>query len=239
MPTCMWESIHPGSARKFLASKISFACSGWMSGASCAIRPCLTPMSRQSTDVLLGRTTRAFLITRSKGLSIRESSRSDTLQRHTPLSRASPSFLPSFRTQGSGGRDKPAISPQRSSVWPESPSFCISLCSHSEIRTSEIRIRAKIGGFSVQHKHAIIEDISALGHLQALRHILLDQQDGRSLRVDALDQREQLLDQERRKTKRRLIKDQELRLGHQAASDCQHLLFAAGQGTGALRLSFG
>src|SRR5262249_31425954 len=62
--------MQPGNARKFLASKTCFACSAWISGARRATFPSLTAMSRQSTDVLLGRTTRAFLITRSNGLSI-------------------------------------------------------------------------------------------------------------------------------------------------------------------------
>ena len=53
--------------------------------------------------------------------------------------------------------------------------------------------------------------------------------------VDALDQREQLLDQERREPERRLVEDQQLRLGHQAAADRQHLLLAAGERAGALR----
>ena len=50
---------------RFLASKTSFACSAWMSGDRRATFPSLMAMSRQSTEVLLGRTTRAFLMTRS------------------------------------------------------------------------------------------------------------------------------------------------------------------------------
>src|SRR5712691_420591 len=70
MPICMWASTQPGNARKFLASNTSLASAAWMSGARRSIRPSLIAMSRQSTDVLLGRTTRAFLITRSKDLSM-------------------------------------------------------------------------------------------------------------------------------------------------------------------------
>src|SRR5262249_39930537 len=70
MPICMWASTQPGNARRFLASNTCFACSAWISGARRAIFPSLIAMSRQSTDVLLGRTTRAFLITRSNGFSI-------------------------------------------------------------------------------------------------------------------------------------------------------------------------
>src|SRR5262245_11966688 len=62
--------MQPGNARRFLASKTCLPCSAWISGARRAIFPASIAMSRQSTDVLLGRTTRAFLITRSNGLSI-------------------------------------------------------------------------------------------------------------------------------------------------------------------------
>ena len=58
-------------------------------------------------------------------------------------------------------------------------------------------------------------------------------------RVDGLDQREQLLDQERGEAERRLVEDQQPGLGHQAAADGEHLLFAAGQRAGALALPFG
>src|SRR5262249_29090998 len=70
MPTCMWASTQPGKARKLLASNTSLAGAAWMSGARRAIRPPAMAMSRQSSDVLLGRTTRAFLITRSNDWSI-------------------------------------------------------------------------------------------------------------------------------------------------------------------------
>ena len=53
------------------------------------------------------------------------------------------------------------------------------------------------------------------------------------------DQREQLLDQQRRQTERRLVEDQQPRLGHQSASDGEHLLLAAGQRAGALALPLG
>ena len=49
------------------------------------------------------------------------------------------------------------------------------------------------------------------------------------------DQREHLLDQQRRQAERRLVEDQQLRLGHQAAADGEHLLLAARQRAGALR----
>src|SRR5580704_4452325 len=66
MPTCMWASTQPGKAKSSLASNASPASSARISAASRATLPFATPMSRQSTPVAFGRTTRAFLITRSK-----------------------------------------------------------------------------------------------------------------------------------------------------------------------------
>src|SRR6185503_4274068 len=72
MPICMCASTQPGNASRFLASKTCFASPAWMSGASRTIFPSLIAILRQSTEVLLGRTTRAFLITVSKTLSMRD-----------------------------------------------------------------------------------------------------------------------------------------------------------------------
>src|SRR5262245_58673567 len=70
MPMCMWASTQPGNARRFPASNAALAWLAGRSGARRSILPSLIATSRQSTDCLLGRTTRAFLITRSYGLSI-------------------------------------------------------------------------------------------------------------------------------------------------------------------------
>src|SRR5580704_18008897 len=70
MPTCMCASTQPGKARWFLPSKTWSACPTSSSGARRLILPPLMPMSRQSTEVLLGRTMRAFLMTRSNNFDI-------------------------------------------------------------------------------------------------------------------------------------------------------------------------
>ena len=63
---------------------------------------------------------------------------------------------------------------------------------------------------------AVLEHIGARGDVQRLHHILLDQQNARAPRADALDQPEHLLDEQRRKAERRLVEDQELRLAPSA-----------------------
>jgi hypothetical protein len=52
--------------------------------------------------------------------------------------------------------------------------------------------------------------------------------------VELADEREHLLDQQRREAERRLVEDQQARLAHQPASDRQHLLLAARQRAGRL-----
>src|SRR5262249_15129711 len=54
-----------------------------------------------------------------------------------------------------------------------------------------------------------------------------------------LNQGKELFDKQRRQTERRLVENKKNRFSHQAASDRQHLLLAARQAAGSLRLSLG
>ena len=53
-----------------------------------------------------------------------------------------------------------------------------------------------------------------------------------------LDDVEDLLDEDRRQAHRRLVEEEDLGLGHQRAADREHLLLAARQRPGLLRLAF-
>ena len=66
-------------------------------------------------------------------------------------------------------------------------------------------------------------------------HVLLHQQDRHALGVDAADDGEGVLHQDRRQPEARLVEHQEPRLRHQRAADHQHLLLAAGERAGRLR----
>ena len=78
-----------------------------------------------------------------------------------------------------------------------------------------------------------------MGHFKALHHVLFDQQEGNALPVDTLNQGKELLDEQGRKTEGRFVENKKYRFGHQAASNCQHLLLTARQTACALRLSLG
>ena len=82
----------------------------------------------------------------------------------------------------------------------------------------------------------IDHDVTAVGELERVKGVLLDQKYGQSvLRVERFERIEDLPHDQRRKTKRRFVEQQEPRPAHQRARNRKHLLFAAGQGTAALR----
>src|SRR5579871_6103355 len=87
----------------------------------------------------------------------------------------------------------------------------------------------------VHHNAADLEHIAVMRSFQRDLGILLDQQDRHPLLViDASNDLEDFLDQERRQAERRLIQKEERRPVHQRAADRKHLLFAAGKLAGGL-----
>src|SRR3954464_1072937 len=68
-----------------------------------------------------------------------------------------------------------------------------------------------------------------------MKSVLLDQEHGKLLaRVEFADRVEDLAHDDRRKSERGLIQQEEARARHQGAGDCQHLLLAAGERAAAL-----
>src|SRR6185312_9613538 len=70
-------------------------------------------------------------------------------------------------------------------------------------------------------------------------HVLLDQKDSDTAFVDASDDVEVLLDQQRRKPERWLIDEQQLGRAHQTAPDRYHRLFAPRHRAGQLGAALG
>ena len=84
----------------------------------------------------------------------------------------------------------------------------------------------------------VFQYVAAIGQLQRLVGVLLNQEDRHPLLAQLLDGIENLLNDNRRQPQRRFIQQQQARLAHQSATDRQHLLLAAGHGAGALNTAF-
>ena len=80
----------------------------------------------------------------------------------------------------------------------------------------------------------IVDDELTLGELERHFQILLNKENRNTLRIDGAHRLDELVDDEWREPFRRLVKEQHLGIGQQAAADGEHLLFAAGQGIATL-----
>ena len=76
-------------------------------------------------------------------------------------------------------------------------------------------------------RHSIYRVTLDPAELEREVRVLLDQQDGQAFFLELPDRFPQALDDDRRQPFGRLIHDQAVRVGHQRASDRQHLLLAA------------
>src|SRR5579859_2785860 len=116
-------------------------------------------------------------------------------------------------------------------------SFWASVCgiSESQISPLQLGVGEELRRRALEHDRPILEHIGAMRDLERLADVLLDEQDRQPLPVQLPDEGEELLDRDRRQAERRLVEDQEARLGHQAAADREHLLLAAGERARALR----
>lgn len=97
----------------------------------------------------------------------------------------------------------------------------------ADVGAADVFVGGEAGGCISQQDPASLEDVAAVRHLERLRRILLYQQDGGALRVDAQDGLEDVVDQLRRQPHRRLIQQQDAWLRHQRTAHRQHLLLAA------------
>src|SRR5207245_10032323 len=81
------------------------------------------------------------------------------------------------------------------------------------------------------------EDEGAVGHLERLRYVLLDEHHGHAAFADRRDDLEDPVDDDGREPERRLVEQEKGRFAHQAAPDRAHLLLAAGERAGQLTLA--
>src|SRR5262249_11695117 len=92
----------------------------------------------------------------------------------------------------------------------------------------------QLGGRPLEHDLTRLEDIAAVGHLQRLLGVLLDEQDGDAVGLEPADDAEDLLHEQRGQPERGLVQHEEARAPDQGAGDGELLLLAAGQRAGEL-----
>ena len=124
-------------------------------------------------------------------------------------------------------------------------SFCASVVgafmalSQAQIGAAQLVAGQQLGGRAGKSQRAVLQHVGAVGDLERLADVLLDEQHRQAVVAQAPDQREHLLDEDRRQAERRFVEDEQARLGHQAAADRQHLLLAAAHRAGPLALALG
>src|ERR1044072_1090695 len=116
----------------------------------------------------------------------------------------------------------PSVSPAMSAVLQR-------LKSHPEIVVELFEVGVQFGvGEPLDHA-AVFHDVIAVGDGRGEAEILLNEQDGKTLLLEAADGPADLLDAAGGEPLGRLVEQQHARAGAQDAADRQHLLLAPGQ----------
>src|SRR3979490_955228 len=104
-----------------------------------------------------------------------------------------------------------------------------------EISGTNVRTGQQLAAAPGQRDHAVDHDIAAMGELERVVGVLLDQEHGDAVaRIELAQDADDLLGDERPKPQRGLVEQQQPRPTHQGAGDREHLLLAARQGAAAL-----
>src|SRR5580700_2364532 len=105
-----------------------------------------------------------------------------------------------------------------------------------EIGRADLGARQQLGAAALHRDRAIDHYVAAMGEFQRMKGVLLDQENSQPFGlVQFRDHFEDLLDDEGRKSKRRLVQEQQAGPAHERARNRQHLLLAARQRSAALR----
>ena len=95
-------------------------------------------------------------------------------------------------------------------------------------------------GFAFEHDAPAFQHVTKGSNAQRCSGVLLDDQHRQpEVAIDRLQNRHDLVGDDRRETERKLIDQQKLRLANQRHADRQHLLFAAAQIAGDLLSALG
>src|SRR3954447_10173990 len=108
----------------------------------------------------------------------------------------------------------------------------------AEIGGTHLRVIQQIRGFTLMRDAARLENISMIGYGKSLVCQLLDEQDRQTSLAQPANDGENIPDDQWSEAEGWLIQKKKLRIAHQGSRECEHLLFAAGERSGQLRLSF-
>src|SRR5439155_22325481 len=100
----------------------------------------------------------------------------------------------------------------------------------TEVGGPDARVGRQRAGGAADHDAPRLENISARGEGERAVGVLLDEEHGHALGVDALDDAEDLPGETRGEAERRLVEEKQARPDHEGARDREHLLLAARQG---------
>src|SRR5215210_2151063 len=117
------------------------------------------------------------------------------------------------------------------------PMTASNISSRSQVRLLDLGVLAQRGRLVGQRHGAGLEHVGPLRHVKREVRVLLDEQDRRALPVDLRDRLVDALDKDRCNPHRRLVEQEQRRLGHQGAADSEHLLFATGHRAALLALA--
>src|SRR5262249_28159309 len=104
-----------------------------------------------------------------------------------------------------------------------------------QIGRSHLGPRQELSAAAGERNEAIDHDIAAVGQVQGMEGVLLDQEHREPLlRIELRNGAEYLPGDERRKPKGGLVEEKQAGASHQCAADCEHLLLAPGKRASAL-----
>src|SRR3972149_7010703 len=82
----------------------------------------------------------------------------------------------------------------------------------AQVGALDARVVPKVGRRSFERVEAAFHDVGPIREVQRMVHVLLDEQDGQALRLELLDDLEDVLDQHGGKAEGWLVEDEQARL---------------------------
>src|SRR5215471_1183885 len=106
-------------------------------------------------------------------------------------------------------------------------------CAAAEVELLHVGMPAQAFGGAVEYDAAVLHDVAVIGDRERDRRALLDQQDGEiELAPDLHEALRQVIDHDRRESKRQFVDQQQLGPAYQRAAERQRLPLAARQQAG-------